>query len=91
MFDINEFIMKTLKGMIGEYPDFQVREYALNWHEKGKLTEDDLADIDFIIEAQHAEAYTQEELAEAEADETETETTTEEQGTEEPVDEGTEA
>lgn len=53
MFDINEFIMKTLKGMIGKYPDFQVREYSLNWHEKGKLTEDDLATVDSLIEAQY--------------------------------------
>ena len=61
--------MKTLKGMIGKYPDFQVREYALNWHEKGKLTEDDLATIDFLIDAQYAEPYTQEELAEIETEE----------------------
>lgn len=51
MFDLNDFIMRTLKGMIGNYPDFQVQEYALNWYAKGKLTEDDLAEIDALINA----------------------------------------
>lgn len=43
MFSIHDFIMKTLRGMVGSYPDFQVREYALNWYGKGKLNEEDLA------------------------------------------------
>lgn len=49
MFKINEFVMKTLKGMIGNYPDFQVREYALNWYAKGVLTEENLAEIEEIL------------------------------------------
>ena len=53
MFDIKDFVMKTLRGMIGKYPDFQVREYALNWYAKGKLTEEDLAEIDALIEVQY--------------------------------------
>lgn len=57
MFNMNEFLMKTLKGMIGNYPDFQIREYALNWYAKGKLTEENLEDIDFLIDAQYAEPY----------------------------------
>ena len=46
MFNINGFIMKTLAGMVGHYPDFQVQEYALNWYAKGKLTEEDLATVE---------------------------------------------
>jgi hypothetical protein len=49
MFKIKDFVMKTLKGMIGNYPDFQVREYALNWYAKGVLTEEDLATIENIL------------------------------------------
>lgn len=45
--------MKTLYGMIGKYPDFQVREYALNWYSKGKLTEENLMEIEVAIEAQY--------------------------------------
>lgn len=55
-FDMTNFIMKTLKGMIGKYPDFQVREYALNWHSRGKLTEENLAEIDATIEMQYVTA-----------------------------------
>lgn len=46
MFSIHDFIMRTIHGMVGNYPDFQVREYALNWFAKGKLTEEDLATIE---------------------------------------------
>ena len=49
MFKIKEFVMKTLKGMIGNYPDFQVREYALNWYAKGVLAEDNLAELENIL------------------------------------------
>lgn len=49
MFNIREFILKTLKGMKGNYPDFQIREYALNWYGKGKLTEDDLYEIELLL------------------------------------------
>ena len=46
MFSIHDFIMTTIHGMVGRYPDFQVREYALNWYGKGKLNEIDLAQIE---------------------------------------------
>lgn len=57
MFNINAFIMNTLKGMVGNYPEFQVREYALNWYGKGKLTEEDLATVEswFVEEAETVE------------------------------------
>lgn len=46
MFNIRDFIMDTLKGMKGNYPDFQIKEYALNWYSKGKLNEEDLAELE---------------------------------------------
>ena len=55
MFSLNDFLMKTLRGMVGHYPDFQVREYASNWYAKGVLTETDLAEIDALIEYQYLE------------------------------------
>lgn len=55
MFSLNDFIMKTLNGMVGNYPDFQVREYATNWYSKGVLTEYNLAEIDVVIENQYIE------------------------------------
>ena len=54
MFKINAFIMKTLRGMVGNYPDFQVREYALDWYRNGKLTEEDVTvTVENWIEAQY--------------------------------------
>ena len=53
MFSVTNFIMKTLRGMVGTYPDFQVMEYALNWYAKGKLTEENLAEVEALIEAQY--------------------------------------
>ena len=50
MFSLHDFIMKTLKGMVGQYPDFQVMEFALNWYAKGKLTEEDLAEVEAWFE-----------------------------------------
>lgn len=49
MFSVHDFIMTTLRGMVGKYPDFQVREYALNWYGKGKLNEDDLEELDKLL------------------------------------------
>lgn len=53
MFNIHDFIMKTLGGMIGNYPDFQVQEYALNWYSKGKIAESDLEEIQAAIDKQY--------------------------------------
>lgn len=54
MFSLHDFVMNTLKGMVGNYPQFQVQEFALNWYAKGKLTEDDLATVEswFTSEAE---------------------------------------
>ena len=49
MFNIRDFIFNTLKEMKGNYPDFQIKEYALNWYDKGKLTEDDLAELEIYL------------------------------------------
>lgn len=53
MFSIHDFIMKTLGGMIGHYPDFQVQEYALNWYSRGKIAESDLEEIQSAIDSQY--------------------------------------
>lgn len=54
MFNIHDYIMKTLRGMVGNYPDFQIMEYALNWYEKGKLTEADLAEVESWFEPEES-------------------------------------
>lgn len=55
MFNLTTFIMDTLKGMKGNYPDFQVKEYALNWYGKGKLTEENLAELEEYLAPEEVE------------------------------------
>jgi len=50
MFSLRDFVMQTIGGMIGNYPDFQAMEYGLNWYSKGVLAETDLAEIQEGIE-----------------------------------------
>lgn len=52
-FDPRDFLMKTIKGMIGHYIDFQVREWAADWWKIGKLSDEDMAEIDELIEMQY--------------------------------------
>ena len=62
MFSLREFVKKGLLEAVGKMADYQVILNAAGWHEKGVLTEDDLAEISAKIEAQ----YTEEEPAEPE-------------------------
>lgn len=52
MFSLREFIKKGLLDAVGKMADYQVILNAAGWHEKGVLTEDDLAEISVAIEAQ---------------------------------------
>lgn len=53
MFDLRNFIMKTIRGMIGNEPDYKIQEYSLSWYNRGKLTEKDLAEIEKLINKQY--------------------------------------
>lgn len=46
IFNLRDFVMKTLRGMKEHYAEFQVREYALNWYSKGVLIDEDMQEID---------------------------------------------
>ncbi len=43
---LRNFIMKTIRKMINNVPEWQVREYAIGWYSKGVLTEEDLQEIE---------------------------------------------
>lgn len=51
MFDLNSFVRSAISGMIGNEPDYKVREYALGWLDRKVLTDADLAEIDAEITA----------------------------------------
>lgn len=48
MFDLREFVMKTLRGMAENEPAYKVNRYALGWFEKDVLTTEDLAEVDAL-------------------------------------------
>ena len=64
MFSLRDFVMKTIKGMIGNEPDYKVRKYALGWYAEEVITEADMIEIETLIEAQHIEDEVTEEVAE---------------------------
>ncbi len=49
----HDWLMKTLKGMVGRRSDGVVREYANGHLDKGNLTLEDISEIDTLIEAQY--------------------------------------
>ena len=51
MFKLSEFIKKGLLRAIGKMADYQIILNAAAWHEKGVLTESDLAEISSAIGA----------------------------------------
>ena len=54
MFKLSEFIKKGLLRAIGKMADYQIILNAAAWHEKGVLTEEDLAEISTAIGADEA-------------------------------------
>ncbi len=67
MFRLEDFILKTIKGMIGNEPDYRVQEYALSWYNRGKLTEENLAEIEGLIEEKNS--IVEEDITEGSVDE----------------------
>ena len=50
-FNLRNFIKNGLLNAVGKMADYQVVLNAAGWHEKGVLTEEDLAEINNAIEA----------------------------------------
>ena len=54
MFNFKDFVKKGLLAAVGRMADHQVILHAAGWHEKGVLTEEDLAEIQSAISAKNA-------------------------------------
>lgn len=54
MFKFNEFVKKGLLDAVGKLADYQVILNAAGWHDKGVLSEGDLADIQAAVDAKNA-------------------------------------
>lgn len=46
MFNLHNFVLRTLSTMRNRLDEYQVRAYALSWYSKSVLTDEDLATID---------------------------------------------
>ena len=46
MFNLHDFVIKTLSTMRNRLDEYQVRAYALSWYSKSVLTDDDMLTID---------------------------------------------
>ena len=53
MFSLKDFIKKGLMDAVDKMADYQVILNAAGWHEKGVLSESDLAEISDKIDAQY--------------------------------------
>ena len=55
MFNLHDFVIKTLSTMKSRLDEYQVRAYALSWYSKSVLTDEDLATIDSWYSAEETE------------------------------------
>ena len=55
MFNLHDFVIKTLSTMKSRLDEYQVRAYALSWYSKSVLTDEDLATIDGWYSAEETE------------------------------------
>lgn len=52
-FNLHNFIMTGLRNAVGKMPDYQLVLNAAGWHEKGVLSEADLAEIETLLETKN--------------------------------------
>ena len=55
MFNLHDFVIRTLSTMKNRLDEYQVRAYALSWYSKSVLTDEDLATIDGWYSAEEDE------------------------------------
>ena len=55
MFNLHDFVLRTLSTMKNRLDEYQVRSYALSWYSKSVLTDEDLATIDGWYSAEETE------------------------------------
>lgn len=46
MFNLHDFVLRTLSTMKSRLDEYQVRAYALTWYSKSVLTDEDMNTID---------------------------------------------
>lgn len=78
MFNLHNFVIKTLSTMKNRLDEYQVRAYALSWYSKSVLTDEDLATIDGWYSAEETETEEDTENSNSDFEEVTTDTESEE-------------
>ena len=65
-FNLRDFIKKGFLNAVGKMADYQIILNAAGYHERGVLTEEDLAEIQALIDAKNTEVEIPEEVVETE-------------------------
>lgn len=55
MFNLHDFVIKTLSTMRNRLDEYQVRAYALSWYSKSVLTDEDMLTIESWYSAETEE------------------------------------
>ena len=79
MFNLHDYVIKTLSTMRNRLDEYQVRAYALSWYSKSVLTDEDLATIDSWYSTEETET-TNEDIENSNSDFAEDVTTDKEEG-----------
>ena len=79
MFNLHDFVIKTLSTMRNRLDEYQVRAYALTWYSKSVLTDEDMLTIDSWYSAKETET-TNEDTENSNSDFAEDVTTDKEEG-----------
>ena len=48
MTHMRDFVLTTIKQMVGNLPNYQIRQYATAWYDKTVLNDDDITEIDSL-------------------------------------------
>ena len=62
MFNLHDFVIKTLSTMKSRLDEYQVRAYALTWYGKSVLTDEDMLTIDSWYATDEVKEQTEETL-----------------------------
>lgn len=55
MFNLHDFVLRTLSTMKNRLDEYQVRAYALTWYSKSVLTDEDMLTIESWYSAEETE------------------------------------
>lgn len=55
MFNLHDFVLRTLETARNNLNEYQVRAYALSWYSKSVLTDEDMLTIDSWYSAEETE------------------------------------